>query len=52
VKPALLAGDVAGAQNASKRVVLLFWISLAVFLVWLVILVAVAASQGNSSTGY
>jgi Interferon-induced transmembrane protein len=48
VKPALMTGDVAGAQRASKRVVLLFWISVAVFVLWLILVVAVAASQSNS----
>ena len=51
VKPALMGGDVAGAQRASKRVVLLFWISVAVFVVWIII-VAIAASHTNSSSGY
>jgi Interferon-induced transmembrane protein len=50
VKPALMAGDVAGARNASKRVVLLFWISVAVFMLWLII-VALVAIQVNSSPG-
>jgi hypothetical protein len=49
VKPALQIGDVTTAVNASNRVKLFFWISLAVFVLYLIILVA--GSAGSSSTG-
>ena len=49
VKPALQVGDVATALKASNRVRLFFWISLAIFVVWLIIVIA---SAGSSSTGY
>jgi Interferon-induced transmembrane protein len=48
VKPALQIGDVTGAVNASNKVRLFFWISLAVFVVYLLIIIG---SSGSSSTG-
>jgi hypothetical protein len=48
VKPALNSGDVAGARRASKRVLVLFWVSLAIIV--LVIIVSVAAGAGQSSS--
>lgn len=50
VKPALQVGDVGTALKASNRVRLFFWISLAIFVLWLIIVVI--ASAGSSSTGY
>ena len=49
VKPALQVGDVATALKASNRVRLFFWISLAIFVLWLIIVIA---SAGSSSPGY
>jgi hypothetical protein len=48
VKPALQLGDVAAALVASNRVRLFFWISLGLFILWLIIVIASASS---SSTG-
>lgn len=50
VKPALQIGDVTTAVNASNRVKLFFWISLAILVLYLIIVIASAA--GSSSTGY
>lgn len=49
VKPALQVGDVTTAVNASNRVKLFFWISLAILVLYLLIVVANAG--GSSSTG-
>ncbi len=48
VKPSLQVGDVTTAVNASKRVRLFFWISLSIFVLYLII---VASKAGSSSTG-
>lgn len=47
VKPALQVGDVVTALNASNRVRLFFWISLAVFVLYVIILIANAGSSGT-----
>lgn len=47
VKPALQLGDVATALRASSRVKLFFWISLAVFIVYLLIIIGSASGSGS-----
>lgn len=47
VKPALQLGDVATALRASSRVKLLFWISLAVFILYLLIIIGSASGSGS-----
>jgi Interferon-induced transmembrane protein len=47
VKPALQVGDVTTALNASNRVRLFFWISLAIFVLYFIILIANAGSSGT-----
>ncbi len=49
VKPALAANDWTVAQKSSSRVVMFFWISLAVLV--LLFLIGVAGSSGSSSSG-
>jgi Interferon-induced transmembrane protein len=48
VKPAVQTGDVAGALKASNRVKIFFWISLAILVLYLIVLIAASSS---SSTG-
>ena len=50
VKPALQIGDVTAAVKASNRVKLFFWISLAILVLYLIIVIA--GSAGSSNTGY
>jgi hypothetical protein len=47
VKPALQLGDVASALRASGRVKLFFWISLAVFILYLLIIIGSASGSGS-----
>ena len=50
VKPALTIGDVPTAVNASNRVKIFFWISLAIFVLYLLILI-IGAAGSSSGTG-
>lgn len=47
VKPALQVGDVAGALRSSGRVKLFFWISLAIFILYLLIIIGSASGSGS-----
>jgi len=47
VNPALQVGDVTTALNASNRVKLFFWISLAILVLYLLIVIASAGSSGS-----
>ena len=49
VKPSLQGGDVATALKASSRVKTFFWISIAVLVVYVII---IAAASAHSSPGY
>jgi hypothetical protein len=51
VKPALLLGDMAAALHASGRVKLFFWISVAIFVLWFLIIIVAAASTSGTGTG-
>jgi TIR domain/Interferon-induced transmembrane protein len=50
VTPRLVAGDAAGARKASSRVVLFFWLAVAIWVVIIIIEAAVAASQNGSTS--
>jgi len=47
VKPALQLGDVATALRASARVKLFFWISLAIFVLYLLLIIGSASGSGS-----
>ncbi|HTT55300.1 MAG TPA: CD225/dispanin family protein [Streptosporangiaceae bacterium] len=47
VKPALQLGDVASALRSSGRVKVFFWISLAVFVLYLLIIIGSASGSGS-----
>jgi hypothetical protein len=49
VKPSLQVGDVGTALKASSRVKTFFWISVAIFVLYLIIIVAASA---HSNSGY
>jgi len=49
VKPSLAIGDVQSALTASNRVKVFFWITLILFVVWFVIVIAASAHSGSGA---